>query len=73
MSSFDAEFRRRSPVIEFSCQYPTDPRGRQRIHHRLMGAVDLMDLDLAAGRDQVIPADVLLDPGEDVLHASIVP
>src|SRR6266446_1041740 len=46
--SFDADSRGRSPVIEFSCQYPTDPRGRQRIHHRLMGAVDLMDLNLAA-------------------------
>src|SRR5260370_36621219 len=48
LSSFDAESRGRSPVIEFSCQYPTDPRGRQRIHHRLVGAVDLMDLNLAA-------------------------
>src|SRR5260221_4426982 len=48
LSSFDAESRGRSPVIEFSCQYPTDPRGRQRIHHRLVGAVDLMHLNLAA-------------------------
>src|SRR5262249_22035047 len=48
LSSFDAEFHRRSPLIEFGCQYPTDPRSRQRIHHRLMGTVDSMDLDLTA-------------------------
>src|SRR5262249_28849340 len=48
LPSFDAEFRRRSPLIEFGCQYPTDPRGRERVHHFLMGAVDSMDLDLTA-------------------------
>ena len=29
--------------------------------------------DLAAGRDQVVPADVPLDSGENVVHAPIVP
>src|SRR5262249_61735017 len=45
-SSFDVESRDRPPLIEFGGKYTADPRGRQRIHHRLVGTVDWMDLDL---------------------------
>jgi|SRR5215470_12800050 len=45
-SSFDVESGDRPPLIEFGGKYPTDPRGRQRIHHRLVDTVDWMDLDL---------------------------
>src|SRR5499427_5115850 len=45
-SSFDVESRDRPALIEFGGKYTADPRGRQRIHHRLVGTVDWMDLDL---------------------------
>jgi hypothetical protein len=40
------ESRDRPPLVEFGGKYTADPRGRQRIHHRLVGTVDWMDLDL---------------------------